>query len=98
MFQNLRKFDRGLAVAAGGLFLAWSASNCAYIVEPGERAIKFDRFSGVQPKVCFEHPEETLKLISLSLSRFMARECTLKSHLFKYDFCSVFQTQSLIFL
>ena len=84
MFQNLRKFDRALVVAAGGLFLSWSASNCIYIVEPGERAIKFDRLSGVQRKVGFIVFHMTREDSLLILFRFMAKECTLKSHLFKY--------------
>ena len=40
-----------LALGIGGLFIAGAAKQCLYVVDPGERAVLFDRFSGVKTKV-----------------------------------------------
>jgi regulator of protease activity HflC (stomatin/prohibitin superfamily) len=51
----LKMIERGtnalLAVGLGGLLVAGAAKQCIYVVDPGERAVLFDRFSGVKNKV-----------------------------------------------
>jgi len=53
----LKMIERGtnalLAVGLGGLLVAGAAKQCLYVVDPGERAVLFDRFSGVKMGVCF---------------------------------------------
>ena len=48
----LKMIERGtnalLAVGLGGLLVAGAAKQCLYVVDPGERAVLFDRFSGVK--------------------------------------------------